>query len=80
MHFFTILFIILYKESDIIKARVSKDVCIGCGACQALVPSVFEITDEGIAEVKMDIIEDSLKDEVKEAAETCPTGAIEVEE
>ena len=35
------------------KVKVNKDLCIGCGACQALVPDVFEIGDDGLAEVKV---------------------------
>ena len=29
------------------KLRVDKDICIGCGACQATAPDLFEINDEG---------------------------------
>ena len=28
------------------KATVLKDACIGCGACQAIAPDVFEIEDD----------------------------------
>lgn len=61
------------------KAKV-KNMCIGCGACQALVPDVFEINDEGQAEVILDTIPESLEDEVKDASENCPVNAIEVNE
>ena len=27
--------------------KVYKDLCIGCGACQAVAPDVFEIEDDG---------------------------------
>ena len=63
-----------------IKARVSKDACIGCGACQAIVPDVFEIGDEGLAEVIVDEIKQELEDDVKDASDSCPTGASEMEE
>lgn len=62
------------------KAKVNKDICIGCGACQAIVPDVFELEDDGLASCKVDSIKDELKDEVTDAAESCPTGAIEIEE
>lgn len=61
------------------KAKVNKDICIGCGACQAISPDVFELEDDGLATCKVDIIKDN-KDEVIDAKESCPTGAIEVEE
>ena len=36
------------------KAKVNKDVCIGCGACTSIAPDVFEIGDDGLAEVVKD--------------------------
>ena len=65
---------------------VNKDLCIGCGACQAIAPSVFEFNDEGYAETKeetnvLDTMDEELKGDVMDALEGCPTGAIvEVEE
>ncbi|MEM0480944.1 MAG: ferredoxin [Candidatus Aenigmatarchaeota archaeon] len=62
------------------RVRVNREKCIGCGACVSLVPEVFEFV-EGLAKEKVSEINDEkLKQAVKEAAEICPTGAIEVEE
>lgn len=66
------------------KLKVNKDVCIGCGACQAICPDVFELSDEGYAQVKEEVTDlDTLDNEIKEAAidakEGCPTAAIEEE-
>lgn len=61
------------------KVNVNSDACIGCGACAAIADEVFEINDEGLSEVKTDSIDDSEIDNVKEAIESCPTGAIEEE-
>ena len=68
------------------KAKVNKDLCIGCGACAAIVPDVFQIGDDGLAavitdnEVKETEVSKDLIDEVKDAAEGCPTSAIEISE
>ncbi len=62
------------------KAKVNKDICIGCGACQAILPDVFELEDDGLATCKEKNITDDNKDEVRDASDSCPTGAIEVEE
>lgn len=62
------------------KAKVNKEICIGCGACQAMVPDVFELGDDGLATCKSESINDENKDEVMDASESCPTGAIEVKE
>lgn len=62
------------------KVKVNKDACIGCGACAAICDEVFEINDEGLSEAKVEEVKEELQDEVRDAADSCPTGAIEVEE
>lgn len=62
------------------KAKVNKDICIGCGACQAIVPDVFEIEDDGLAKCNSDKITNGNQEDVIDASNSCPTGAIEVDE
>lgn len=62
------------------KIRVNKDICIGCGACAAIVPDVFELEDDGLANCKIKKIEDNIKEDIQDAADSCPTNAIEVDE
>lgn len=62
------------------KVKVNKDACIGCGACASICPDVFELNDEGLSEAKVEEVKDALQDEVRDAADSCPTGAIEVNE
>ena len=62
------------------KVKVNKDACIGCGACAAICDEVFEINDEGLSEAKVEEVKEELQDEVRDAADSCPTGAIEVKE
>lgn len=57
------------------KVKVIDENCIGCGACEAICPQVFELKD-GISTVVEENIEDSLKEIVTEALEFCPTEAI----
>lgn len=59
------------------KVVVNRDNCIGCGACEALCPEVFQIDDEGLSTV---INNENIDEEkVTEAVESCPTGAISKE-
>ena len=67
------------------KTRVKKDTCIGCGACTVIADKIFQIGDDGLAEtiesnnpVKILEVEDSEKENVIDASESCPTGAIEI--
>lgn len=59
------------------KLRVDKDICIGCGACQATAPDVFEINDEGLAEVTVEEVAEELHEDAVDALEGCPVSAIE---
>lgn len=66
------------------KVKVNKDVCIGCGACMAIASDVFNIGDDGLAEVFedkniIDKMNDDLKNDVMDAKEGCPTSAIYTE-
>lgn len=62
------------------KVIVNKDACIGCGACAAICDSVFEIDDEGLSTLKDDEVEKDEEELVRDACDSCPTGAIEVED
>ncbi len=54
--------------------KINKDLCIGCGTCEALCPAVFKLTEEG----KASVINEEQAPCAKNAAESCPTQAIEV--
>ncbi|MDO4996876.1 MAG: ferredoxin [Bacilli bacterium] len=62
------------------KVKVNQDSCIGCGACAAICDKVFEINDDGLSQAKVEKVEDNDTQDVRDAADACPTGAIEVEE
>ena len=63
------------------KVKVLKDVCIGCGACQAICSEVYEIGDDGLAEVIVEEVPEEVEEDAMDALENCPTAAIvEVDE
>lgn len=53
--------------------------CIGCGLCANLCAGVFTMTDEGVAAAR-DEFSPEFDGQVREAAESCPVGAIELNE
>ncbi len=55
--------------------KVDKDACIGCGTCVGLCPGVFEMGEDGKAQV---IGEEDL-DCARNAESACPVEAIKVE-
>ena len=60
------------------KASVDRDTCIGCGVCPSICPSVFEM-DGDRSSTKVDIVPEGDEDAAKEAAESCPVEAIEID-
>ena len=62
------------------KVKVNKDACIGCGACAAICDEVFELEDDGLSTAKTNDVANKDSQDVRDAADACPTGAIEVEE
>ncbi len=63
------------------KVSVNKDVCLGCGACVATCGEVFDFSeDQTYAEVKTPEVPENQKASVEAAKDSCPTGAINVEE
>ena len=62
------------------KVVVNRDNCIGCGACEAICPEVFQLDDEGLSTVICDNFEEVDENTIIEAVEGCPTSAIEKEE
>ena len=62
------------------KVKVNQDACIGCGACTAIAEEVFELNDEGLSHAKVEEVSEENQENVKEAADSCPTSAIEVSE
>jgi len=62
-----------------VKIRVTEK-CIGCGACIAIAPEIFEFNEKGFSQAKISETNDrKLIEKAKEAAEACPAGAIEIE-
>jgi len=59
------------------KVWIDNDACIGCGVCSDLCPDIFE-TEDDVA-----VVLDSNPEDIDcalEAAESCPTEAIHVDE
>ncbi|MFH1427908.1 MAG: ferredoxin [Patescibacteria group bacterium] len=52
--------------------KIDKDLCIGCGTCEALCPDVFKLDEEG----KADVISEENLSCAKNAVESCSVQAI----
>jgi len=61
-----------------VKITIDRDKCVGAAVCVAIAPEVFELDDEDKSKV-IDA-EGAPIEDIKEAADRCPTGAITVEE
>jgi ferredoxin len=63
------------KEGCKMKAKVDSN-CVGCGFCPAVCPEVFEMGDDGVAKVIVEVIAVENENGAVEAAEGCPVAAI----
>lgn len=66
------------------KKVIVNEKCIGCGACTSF-SDVFKFNEEGLATTVdekniIDNMDEETKENVMDALENCPVGAIEVEE
>ena len=61
------------------KANVDKDMCIGCGACTGICPTVFALDDEGKAVSQVEEVSADDEASAEEAAASCPVSAITVD-
>ena len=62
------------------KTSVDRDLCIGCGLCADICPEVYEMDDESIAKVIVDVIPAEAEETAKDAASSCPVEAIVIED
>jgi ferredoxin len=61
----------------IARVWISED-CTGCGLCETTCPDVFQLNDTASVKEGADL--NANEDLIKQAAEECPTEAIQVEE
>ena len=61
------------------KAFVDKNICIGCGLCEAACSSVFYIDEDNLANT-YDSLDESNIDDANDALNNCPVGAIRIED
>ena len=57
--------------------KLDKQLCVGCGLCEELVPEIFK-TGDYTAELKKNEAEGELLNRTLEAAEDCPADAITI--
>ncbi|HZU85910.1 MAG TPA: ferredoxin [Anaerolineaceae bacterium] len=67
-----------YKELKM-KVRIDRDLCTGCGLCSAGLPEVFEMGDDNIATVLVNVVPAAFEKATKDAAADCPCEAIIIE-
>ena len=70
------------KEQPDLFVDVDKSLCIGCCSCEIIAPNVFEINKESKSNPKSSVINQKGAgiNKIMNAAETCPTKAIIVED
>jgi ferredoxin len=62
------------------KARVDLELCISCGLCADICPEVFEMGEDDKAQGKVAEVPPEAEATCREAADQCPSSAIQIEE
>jgi len=62
------------------KVNVDYDLCASTGGCMQVCPEVFEVRTDGFLYVLQEEPPAELHEKVRNAADMCPTGAIELED
>ncbi len=62
------------------KLNVNSDICVGCGLCVSSNEEYFEFNDEGLSTAKKEDVNENDKKELINIAESCPVGAISIDE
>ncbi|MBT6401578.1 ferredoxin [candidate division WWE3 bacterium] len=65
-------------ENTKLKIKVINDLCISAATCIIRGPKTFDLDDDGIAYVKEGTLDDAV--DIIEAAKSCPTTAIIIED
>lgn len=60
------------------KVAIEKNLCIGCGTCEALAPEVFKINSDSKAEIIEGFDEKKNTEAIKQCIDTCPVNAISI--
>lgn len=61
------------------KAVIDRSGCIACGLCIETCPEVFQMADDGLAEVVKENVPNDSEGKAVEAQENCPVSVITVE-
>ena len=61
------------------KIKLEKELCVGCGLCEENVPELFS-TGDYTADLKSEDVPERLEKAVLETIEDCPTDAISISE
>ena len=61
------------------KVTVDFDMCASTGGCMQICPEVFEVRSDGYLYILQEEPGEALHDKVRQAADLCPTAAIELE-
>jgi ferredoxin len=62
------------------KITVDYDVCASNAVCMSIAPEVFEVRDDGFMYVLNENPGPEFDERLRNAVESCPTGALSVEE
>jgi len=60
------------------KINVDLELCEGFASCMRLCPEVFQVDDQDVVHIQVDVVPPELEEKVQMAAKRCPRQAISI--
>ncbi|HEY4006687.1 MAG TPA: ferredoxin [Pseudonocardia sp.] len=62
------------------KICIDYEKCTGMGMCESIADDVFEVGEDASVNLLKDEVDEDRRDEIEEAVDSCPTGAISIQD
>lgn len=63
-----------------LKIHVDTTKCLGNGFCEAIAEDVFDLGDKTVVRVAVDPVPEARRTQMREAVQTCPVGALRIQD
>jgi ferredoxin len=67
-------------EEKLMRICIDYEKCTGMGMCESIADDVFEVGEDASVNLLEEEVDEDRRDEMDEAVDSCPTGAISIQD